>query len=127
MTKNEIWNENYNKLHLFYEENKTSYVSEDHELYEWCQQQRQNEKLSKIKKDKLDEIQFEWMVDKSGIDPKHREWINRIKSMLNKKGKIEFKNNDINNFLRLCIYRNEKGVLPLELKSAFDEAGIDLV
>lgn len=126
MTKNEIWNENYNKLRLFCEENKSSYISEDHELHEWCEQQRQNKKLSKAKKEKLNEIHFQWTVDKSGVHPKHREWINRIK-LMSKKGKFQLKNNDISNFLRLCIYRNDKGVLPPELKNAFDEAGIDLV
>jgi len=65
-------------------------------------------------------------MEQMQISEKHQEWIRSIKSIIQKKGKIQSKNSDMNNFLRLCIYRNRKGSLPDYLKVAFDEAGIEL-
>lgn len=66
------------------------------------------------------------MTNNEIVIQKHKEWINIISTISKKKGGFKTKNNDINNFLRLCIYRNDKGVLPKEIKHAFEIAGIIL-
>ena len=114
----------YEKLHKYYEKRGTSSVPYDHELFDWCELQRSDKKISKYKKDLLNGVDFVWDTN---LHPSHLYCISRIYNTYKKKGKFEIsKPNEISNFIRLCIYRKEKGSLPQNIKHALEIRGIEL-
>lgn len=124
MTKKEEWTFFYSKLEDYWKKTKTSSVPYDHEIYDWCEIQRNDPKLAKYKKDMLESIGFVWETE---LHPIHEKHIARMYSGFKKKGKINIgKDGEMSNFIRLWVYQKEKGVLPKNLQHAFSIRSMEL-